>query len=332
MAKHDDSDPLPYTQIDRAVAPKVALLAAKIQVSTQHAKGSLIDFWELNGDPRVLEDLVRAGKTEVVLDRAEITRRFELASGGKILEPEYLVTLGILEARGADTYRVRGMSRFFAPVVARERNRQNGSIGGRNSVQARVEKFGSAVPIRSSDTSTPPSSPPSSHREAPTKRNDDPLRERFDVASRGGQAKSNTAFSDQRSAINIEKKKKKNGNFQEELPNVPPKPPRAMSPQEQVMDDFKEARKMAFDELGKPVEPDEEHHPAFVNAALEPILKVCRGDLVKASIVVTEFFHDKWAAGLSPPFPFRAFVSDKTWPRLFEKLSINPVTGEYTDV
>ena len=52
MSRQSSSDPLPFVQVDRAVKPKAALLAGIMEVSNQHALGSLVEWWELCGDPR----------------------------------------------------------------------------------------------------------------------------------------------------------------------------------------------------------------------------------------------------------------------------------------
>ena len=142
--KQSDSDPLPYTQVDRAVKQTAALVASRLGVSFQHALGGLVQFWELNGDPRDLEALLDAGKEEVVLPRDEVARRFELAMG-KEMAPEELASLRLLEIKPAG-FRVRGMSRYFAPLIVRRINKKVASAGGRASVKARKERFGTAKP------------------------------------------------------------------------------------------------------------------------------------------------------------------------------------------
>jgi hypothetical protein len=106
-------------QVDRAVKTKAASLASVLGVSNQHAMGTLVEFWELCGDPRELEKLLGAGNTEVVFNRDEIVARFKIASGGKLIDPSDLVTLGLLEQRDDGSFRVRGMSRYFAPIEKR---------------------------------------------------------------------------------------------------------------------------------------------------------------------------------------------------------------------
>lgn len=145
-----DSDPLPYTQVDRAVKPKAALLASLMGTTPQHALGALVEFWDLNGDPRELERLVAQGKREVVLTPEATRIRFRLASG-KDMSPEDLEMLGLLERR-PEGYRVRGMSRYFKPVETRLKAREAGRAGGLASARARKESLGTAQP-RSGDRS-----------------------------------------------------------------------------------------------------------------------------------------------------------------------------------
>lgn len=140
-----DSDPLPYTQVDRAVKPKAVLLAGMMGTTPQHALGSLVEFWDLNGDPREIERLFNEGKREVVLDRETVAERFELASGHAI-DPGRLARLGLLEQRGPNEFRVRGMSRYFAPIEGRIEARRKASAGGKASVEARRKRFGTAQP------------------------------------------------------------------------------------------------------------------------------------------------------------------------------------------
>lgn len=140
------SDPLPYTQVDRSVKPKAVLLSQLLSTTTQHALGSLIEFWDLNGDPREIEALIAQGKHEVVLSGEKAKLRFKLASS-KDVEPAHLEELGLLE-KVEDGYRVRGMSRYFAPVEARLVAREKSRAGGLASVAARRAKNGTAQPQR----------------------------------------------------------------------------------------------------------------------------------------------------------------------------------------
>jgi hypothetical protein len=148
--KQSSSDPLPYVQVDRAVKPKATLLANLLGVTPQHAIGSLVEFWELCGDPRELEAIVEAagadGEPEVALTAADLQLRFHLASG-KHVDPNTLASLGLVEARADRTFRVRGMSRYFEPIRRRLQARAAASKGGKASVATRRRKDGSAQPV-----------------------------------------------------------------------------------------------------------------------------------------------------------------------------------------
>lgn len=149
MSRQASSDPLPYVQVDRAVKPKAALLAGTMGVSVQHALGSLVEWWDLCGDPRELEAVVHATppgrEPSVVLTEADVVLRFRLASGHEV-RPEVLARLGLVEPIEAGTYRVRGMSRYFAPIVSRLVARRAAAAGGRASVEARRAASGTAQP------------------------------------------------------------------------------------------------------------------------------------------------------------------------------------------
>lgn len=134
MSRQASSDPLPYSQVDRSVKPKAALLAGKMKVSNQHALGSLVEFWDLCGEPRVLERVVLETPAGVdpalVLSRDDVELRFEVASGQHV-EVGVLVVVGLLEPV-KEGFRVRGMSRYFDPVQARLRARGAASAGGKS--------------------------------------------------------------------------------------------------------------------------------------------------------------------------------------------------------
>lgn len=148
MTKQNDSDPLPYVQVDRAVKPKATLLASVLGVTPQHALGSLVEWWELCGDPRDLERIVVqtpvGDEPRVLLSGEDVSLRFHLASGHR-LEPVVLERIGLLESVD-DRYRVRGMSRFFEPICKRLAARSAASIGGKASAEARRKSHGTAQP------------------------------------------------------------------------------------------------------------------------------------------------------------------------------------------
>jgi hypothetical protein len=144
-----DSDPLPYVQVDRSVKPRAALLAGALGVTTQHALGSLVEWWDLCGDPRELERIAEATppgeEPAVVLSSDDAALRFRLASG-RDAEPMVLARLGLLEPLEDGTFRVRGMSRYFDPVLSRLRARRAAAVGGRASAETRRAKEGTAQP------------------------------------------------------------------------------------------------------------------------------------------------------------------------------------------
>ncbi|MFT3708023.1 MAG: hypothetical protein QM817_10240 [Archangium sp.] len=190
----ESSDPLPYVQVDRAVIPRVALLAQSLGVTMQHALGSLVQWWNLCGDPRELESILERtpdGKEpEVVLNAEEISTRFLLASG-KTLDPAILVHLGMLERRPDAMFRVRGMSRFFKPLVRRKVNKAAGAAGGKASVESRAKKYGSTQPQSRSSAS-----------EATVEANASaPVEQLVEPPGITAESKTNTADSDQRSAV-----------------------------------------------------------------------------------------------------------------------------------
>lgn len=143
-----NSDPLPYVQVDRAVKPKAALLAQHLGVTTQHALGSLVEFWDLCGDPRDLERIVgdtpEGVEPAVLLDADTLALRFRLASGHDC-PAAVLVALGVAAPVGA-AFRVRGMSRYFEPIVRRLGARRAASVGGKRSAEARRATHGTAQP------------------------------------------------------------------------------------------------------------------------------------------------------------------------------------------
>lgn len=148
MSRQQSSDPLPYVQVDRAVKPKATLLANALGVTTQHATGSLVEFWELCGDPRELEAIVAATppeeEPEVVLEPDDLRLRFKLASGHD-LDPAVMARLGLVEPR-EQRFRVRGMSRYFEPIIRRLQARDAASKGGKASVETRRKRSGTAQP------------------------------------------------------------------------------------------------------------------------------------------------------------------------------------------
>lgn len=148
MSRQENSDPLPFVQVDRAIDPTAALLAGHMKVTNQHAIGSLVSFWRLCGDPRELERIVEktpeGEEPAVILSAEDVAMRFELAAGVRV-EPVVLARLGVLEPKAGD-FRVRGMSRFFEPIEKRRRTKRTVSIAGKASAESRKKSTGSAQP------------------------------------------------------------------------------------------------------------------------------------------------------------------------------------------
>ena len=142
------SDALPFTQVDRAVKAKAALLAGYIATTVQHALGSLVEFWDLCSDPRELEVILAETpperEPELVLTADDVGLRFHLASGHKV-DPVVLANLGFLEPVG-DQYRVRGMSRQFSTVGGRLSRRRAAQEAGKRSAETRRARSGTAQP------------------------------------------------------------------------------------------------------------------------------------------------------------------------------------------
>lgn len=193
MSDQSSSDPLPYTQVDRAALPQASLLAGVLKSTYQHALGSVVEFWRLNSDPRVLEQLVLQAEKdgrepEVVLSREEVEARFEVASGHRVSAP-ILRELSLIELREDGHARVRGMSRAFEPIQRRIQAKRAASNGGKKSAEVRRATTGSAQPPRS----TSASNAAQATLEAAPKR-------ARSGAEAGFEAAPNTAVSGQRSA------------------------------------------------------------------------------------------------------------------------------------
>ncbi len=142
-----NSDHMPFVQVDRAAHALAAALGTRLGLPYQHVLGGLVVFWGINGAPRDIEALIRAGKSEVILSRAELGRRFNFAMG-RDLDPtalDALELLGLVELR-AEGFRVRGMARFFRPLEKRGRRQASAAAAGKASAMARAAKYGSAEP------------------------------------------------------------------------------------------------------------------------------------------------------------------------------------------
>lgn len=287
--EQSSSDPLPYTQVDRAVKPKATLLAGAVGVSPQHALGSLIEFWDLNGDPREIEKLLLAGKDEVLLTRQEALDRFEVACG-KPLAPERLALIGILEQRG-ELFRVRGMSRYFAPVRTRLMAREKGRAGGLASAKVRAEKYGTAQPR-----------PIQTHRPEPEIL--------LDLGMNAAQAGDEGSPKPPRSSAEADVEA-----FGKQAPN-PPEPAvsgqrssslKAAAAGDDVAGSFAAWVNDARLEKGVAIE----RPVADLNLRLAPVLLELNGDIERLKLGYLEYLHNEtryWAKE-KPPHPLRGFLS-----------------------
>lgn len=308
--EQDSSDALPYTQVHRAVKPKAALLAAKLGVTPQHALGSLVEFWDLcAGDQRDLERILETTppgqEPAIVLSPAEVAGRFELASGVQV-EPVTLERLGLLEQR-PDGFRVRGMSRYFAPITRKVVLRARASKGGLASAASRAGAQAGAQAHAQAGAST--------------------------------YGKSAEAVSSEHEAVRNKKRaeasraspgKPKKPKAQAELPDViPPKPPPLV---ERVHAYFLEVRvdRCAELGLGEPPPPDEPPNWARSAATIATWVSLRsnpEAGEVLAKLIISAFCDDPYWAGATnrdtkepQPYPWNALLSEKVWKRLVEQI------------
>lgn len=137
------------------------------------------------------------------------------------------------------------------------------------------------------------------------------------------------------------------------LPGVPPPAPtpgRQPSEAEKLYRRLCLLREVEFEVIGSPVEPDAQHHPAMINTSLAPLIAAARrlaqqpgmlGVLERVrerdpdtraqsdvevifDMLYRDFLKDPWAAGLAPPWPFKAFVSPKVFPKYVRELEDEP--------
>jgi len=301
--RQSSSDPLPYVQVDRAVEPTAALLAGHMKVTPQHAIGSLVGFWKLCGDPRELERIVEATtagqEPEVVLTAEDVALRFQLASDVRV-EPVVLARLGLLEERGMNhhgalTYRVRGMSRFFEPVVRRLVKRSIGKTGGKASAEARKAASGTAQPFGArsdagSDSASELLKQPRSNAEATPK-----------------QDRSTAEHSGQRSAVSGQR------TTQEEEAPPPPQPtvaafelkrPDIETIESWVKEDFWRAAEITRREAGFP--PEKWPNPVALSRWWGEAQQVA--DTRALADAFVRFIADKHWRAASPPCPWAAFA------------------------
>lgn len=291
------SDPMPYAQVDRAVKQTAAMIGTRLGVTYQHALGGLVQFWELNGDPRELETLLEAGKHEVVVTRDVVARRFSLAMSVDTskVDPDDLHELRIVERR-EDGYRIRGMSRYFKPLVTRVAKRLAGRAGGQKSAEARAKKHGSAQPGASAAASGAASVGASKQTDVT-----------FDSASRSAQAPPNTADSVQRSSLETTYVRAPAASSTASSVVIPP-----TTPAEQwLAEDFwrwaqatRQDAKLVAEKFPNPVK---------LSGWFTTALQALNGDTARLCEAFLAFGDDKYWQRQSPPLPFAGFMSQ--WER-----------------
>lgn len=287
MSEQNDTDPLPYVELDRTAKAIAARLASHYGFSFQHAIGTLTEFWDLNGEPRALIALLEQNIEEVLLTKEEVVRRFRIASGLKDpVEPVDLVEMHVLATdEGRERWRVRGMSRYFKPLKTRMGRNVSASEGGKKSAEVRREKNGSAVPTNATN-------------EGKGKKKK-PMQEELP----GTPPKPERALSLQQEAFKqyqIERRhviEVENGAvFTEDLPT---------------------------DRDGKPT--GHPYSIPFINNSLAPILKACAplavGEDTGWSRLLHLWWDDAWASSRPTPFPFQALASEKVYKGFIDRLT-----------
>lgn len=112
---------------------------------------------------------------------------------------------------------------------------------------------------------------------------------------------------------------------QQSLPGAPSSPaptPRALSQQQEDLEEFDDSRRTRLAEIGvNPAELlDEKHHPVFVNVAMKKVRDACGDDDDLLCAVFDHYFSEQWPARYDPPYNFRAFASEKVWPKIVEQV------------
>jgi len=121
MSREQIDPQLPYVQVHRSSALAAVGLAGLADVTPQHARGSILAFWEGLSDRRILRAaLERPDGPAVVLTEEEAADRLMMAFG-KSMSPRLVAVAGFLEPLPGGGYRVRGMSRQMSTEAKRLR-------------------------------------------------------------------------------------------------------------------------------------------------------------------------------------------------------------------
>lgn len=343
MSDQSDSDGLPYTQLDRSAKPKAAMLSTILGVTYQHGIGGLAEFWELCGEPRELERLILSGQDAVILDGADLERRFELGMG-RPLSADRLVGLGLAQALPDGRFRVRGMSRYLDPIRRRIQAREAAVAGGKASAAARKAKNGSAQPpnhhrsdgsgnteaaskrsVREDDGAAPdaPRSGGSTGTEAHFEEPRTPV-------EADTEAPPNTAVSGQRSG--------KDRSLREPLDLTPPEPKRRKESEAEewfaIAVEAERRRKISEDSGMReaevaPLMEQEKLNSAYVNAAVKRLRTITslplfphddRPDELSLASVYGAYLEDPANATRNPPYSFRYFASEPVATKYFDRV------------
>jgi hypothetical protein len=324
MTHAEESDPLPFSQVHRATKSRTALLAGALGVTTQHALGSMVEWWDLHSDPRVLEEILLANPEDpaVIVTGEDAAATFELASGKRI-DPRTLVRLGFLERLDVDRFRVRGMSRYFATVAKRLHLRTLAERGGRASAAARKAASGTAQPT------TPDSTGPEAEPEA------GPNRGRT-VARSGAEPEPEPNPNHEPT-----KRREERGDIKEDLfGSVGAAPGRKLSKWETIWAEMVELRAQRLAELGQDAEPQVfkpqrlNHLLAGVGASValkmreDPDWPKGVDDLAAVRALWEIYLRNTFWRLKEPAFPLEGFAAQKTQEALWLRLGAATGGGE----
>lgn len=112
---------------------------------------------------------------------------------------------------------------------------------------------------------------------------------------------------------------------QQSLPGAPAVPgptPRALSQQQEDLEEFEDSRRTRLEEIGVNAAEllDEKHHPVFVNVTMKKVRDACDDDDALLAAVFDRYFNEQWPARYDPPYNFRTFASEKVWPKIVEQV------------
>jgi hypothetical protein len=313
MTHAEESDPLPFSQVHRATKARTALLAGALGVSTQHALGSMVEWWDLHSDPRVLEEILLANPEDpaVIVNGEEAAATFELASG-KQVDPRTLVRLGFLERLDVDRFRVRGMSRYFQPIAKRLLLRGMAERAGKASAASRKASTGTAQPVQGSSTETRTDPEPSPNRDRTEDRT---------VAERTPERNPNRGAT---------KRREVRGDIKEDLFGSDGAAPRKPSKWEELWSELVDLRAAAT------LHPPQTFKPSRLNQLLsgaaaqvatwiaeDPEWPGSPDECVALRALWEIYLRNTYWRTKDPAFPLEGFASPKTLEKLWDRLGVD---------